>query len=689
LRILFDLETNGLLDRPDLKILCGAAVDVDTGAEALFVPDHTPRANTIEVSEAEGGFNGPVYANSELPRFLGQATALIGHNIAGFDIPLLWQFWPDMPVPDEIIDTRSWSRLAFIDTVLERTAAFRNSAGRSEEAREAQYPKRLMAPDSLHKLESWGHRLGFRKGRLLKDLGVQEEYSDELLEYCLRDVRLNRHLYRWLAKNGGRKHWPVCSKTSVVAESRAQLLVSMQERNGVGFNEKDAAELYATLAAEREEIGRKLREQYFPAWWAPKPVPKPKDGQPPLKPLEPIETRFGDAAFVVPARTYKVPYPNHLAGRAAGCPFTPVQLIEFNPASRDHIADRLQKVYGWKPKAFGDDGVPTLDEQVLSDLNYPPIPLISRLLTLSKVIGMLAEGKSAWLKCVKDGRIHGRVMTTGARTSRMSHSKPNLGQVPAVDSPFGPECRGLFRPTRPGWWQVGADASGIELRFLAHHLARWDGGAFAGAVLEGDPHTDWMRFTGFKMRPNQKRGTYAFLYGAGDPKLGEIFIDDWRMAYEKGLVAEKPPKAKFAKALGADVRSAMLLNVVGLDPLLRILKRAFRQGYLVDLDGAVIAVKSEHGALNDLLQGDAARLMKHALWLKYKKLLALGYRHGVDFAFMLNVHDEWQNETPDEERAHVVGRTGVEAIRDAGAALEVRCALDGEYKVGRNWKETH
>lgn len=158
---------------------------------------------------------------------------------------------------------------------------------------------------------------------------------------------------------------------------------------------------------------------------------------------------------------------------------------------------------------------------MLASLPFPECKPLVDYLELLKIIGMLAEGKNGWLKLVgPDGRIHGRVITNGAVTGRCTHNSPNLAQIPARGQ-YGKHCRALFAAP-PGQVMVGADASGLELRMLAHYLAAYDGGAYAKVLLEGDIHTANQHAAGLETRDNAKTFIYAFLYGAGDEKLGSI-----------------------------------------------------------------------------------------------------------------------------------------------------------------------
>jgi DNA polymerase-1 len=189
-------------------------------------------------------------------------------------------------------------------------------------------------------------------------------------------------------------------------------------------------------------------------------------------------------------------------------------------------------------------------------------------------------------------------------------------------------------------------------------------------------------------RGGQKELTYAFIYGAGDTKLGTLYIVNWRAAFAKGLTKDKPARLGAAQSLGETIRRKLMARVPGLALLLKGIRSKRKQGWFRGLDGRILCLKSEHSALNDLLQSDGAIIMKVALLILYAELTKLGLVHGQDYAFMLNVHDEWQIEC-DPRHAETIGEAGRRAIREAGWKLRVRVPLDGEYKVGTTWAETH
>jgi DNA polymerase-1 len=356
----------------------------------------------------------------------------------------------------------------------------------------------------------------------------------------------------------------------------------------------------------------------------------------------------------------------------------------------------LTERYQWQPEEYTDDGKPKIDDAVLKGLEYPEAKVLAEYYLVAKRIGQVAEGDEAWLKRIKpNGRIHGGVTTNGAVTGRMTHSKPNLAQVPKVKylgkeiarglaGEYGFECRDCFG-VPGGRAQVGADAAALELRDLAGYMARWDGGAYVRIVLDGkkedgtEIHTVNRKALEIDSRDDAKTWFYAFLYGAGDEKLG--------------LIVTKV-RGKEAQKRGKQLRAKFLKNLPALGALVAAVKEtAAKRGYLIGLDGRRLHVRSQHSALNTLLQSAGAIQMKKALVILEQMLQSKGFKNSEqsstpDYEFILNVHDEWQIETK-PEIADEVGRTAVAAIRAAGEHFKFPCPLDGEYKIGRTWAETH
>lgn len=612
--LLFDIETNGLLDTLD-TIHCVGIHNTATG-ESFVANDH---GASVSVEEAL--------------KMLMAADSICGHNIIAFDIPAIQKvhkwFAPAGQVRDTLIMSRLiYANMAEVDFKLRK-----------------KNPKLTTKMIGSHSLEAWGIRLGEWKGDYAevmeaKGLDPWAEWNQEMDDYCGQDVVVTRLLYEKLISKG-------FSEESIQLEHDVAPIILRQEKHGFLFNSAAAWKLAETLQKRRVILESELRAA-FPPWMRGRGVHTPKRSM-----RRKVVTEFGEWREQV----------------TEGAPFTRIEQVIFNPGSRDHIADRLIAKYGWKPRQFTDEGKPKVDETVLEALPYPEAKLLTEYLLVEKRIGQVADGREAWVKAIgKDGRIHGLVNQNGAVTGRMTHSKPNMAQVPKVDSPYGEECRSLFC-VPAGRMLVGADASGLELRCLAHYMARWDGGEYAKVILEGDIHSVNQQAAGLPTRDNAKTFIYAFLYGAGDAKIGTIV--------GRGAKAGKALKDRFLKGIPA---LGNLLSAVK--------KRAKSSGYLTGLDGRKLYIRSDHAALNTLLQGAGAIVMKKALVILDGDLQERGFVPGHHYEFVANVHDEWQIEC-DAPLAEEIGKAAVGAIRKAGEHFGFRCPLDGEFKIGRNWAETH
>jgi len=329
---------------------------------------------------------------------------------------------------------------------------------------------------------------------------------------------------------------------------------------------------------------------------------------------------------------------------------------EFNLGSRQQIARYLQH-FGWTPKEFTELGTVIVSETVLENIEIPEGKLIAKYLMLQKRLGLV----SAWIDAVDDtGRIHGKVNTCGAVTGRMTHSSPNLAQVPASYSPYGEDCRELFTVSE-GYKLVGMDASGLELRMLAHYMNDED---YTNEVINGDIHTANQRAANLDTRDKAKTFIYAFLYGAGDSKIGSVVGGT----------------AKDGKRLKAD----FLKNTPALKKLRTRITASANSGSLIGLDGRVLHVRSLHAALNTLLQSAGAIVMKRAVVL----LDHFSQVYKIDYKIVGQIHDEIQVEVA-EKQAAFFGDLAVSCVRRAGKDFKLNCPLDGDYKIGTTWRETH
>ena len=566
------------------------------------------------------------FGPSELDRgleLLSSAPLLVAHNGLCFDAPALAKLFPGLVLPP-VFDTLLASRLIWTNLRDEDFARLRRKKGKK-----FPLPSRLAGS---HSLEAWGLRLGVAKGddgRTTPDAWA--EWSPEMQKYCEQDVEVLRALYEHIIGQG-------YSRDALALEHEFQRGIFRQEQNGVLLDRRAANALYAELAADRQTTAEELQKAFPPRITRETFVPKASN------------------------RTY---------GYVKGVPVTREHVEVFNPASREQIAARLMEKYDWVPGEHTDTGQPKIDESVLSSLPWPEAGQLLHYLELEKIIGMLANGKAGWLRLVNeaDDRIHGRVTTCGTVTGRCSHHSPNLAQIPARGR-YGKACRALFIAP-PGMVMVGADASGLELRMLAHYMGRYDGGAYAHEVVNGDIHTANQKAAGLESRDTAKTFIYAFLYGAGDEKLGSI-------------VAPTASRSAQRKR-GAALRARFLRNFPALrrltDDIATTLKK---RPYLVGLDGRLLHIRSAHSALNTLLQSAGAVLVKQATNIFHQQARWTN----ASVQQVLHVHDEAQFYTL-PELADSVGRLFVQSIEQAGELFELRCPVTGEYKVGNNWSETH
>jgi DNA polymerase I-like protein with 3'-5' exonuclease and polymerase domains len=384
----------------------------------------------------------------------------------------------------------------------------------------------------------------------------------------------------------------------VKLEHQVAQILTQQEIHGWYFDEQSARELESALRTEYEAITKVLLDRY--------PYVAGKE--------------------FTPKRN------NKSQGYIEGCTFT--RLKDFNPSSRDHIAE------------IGTD-------TALKFLT---------LLDLTKQLGMISEGVNAWQKLCTKSRIH-HYCATNTATFRCHHRTPNLGQVPA-DERF----RRLFTAT-PGQRMVAADLSGIELRMLAHYLARYDGGRYANILTTGDIHQTNADKIGISRR-QVKTVTYAFLYGCGDIKLGH--------SYDQ-LLSEEAARKK-----GKEIRKAYVDAIPGLAELLEATHRGAERGYASAIDGRRISVDKRHKFLNYLLQGGAAVIAKR--WM------VRAHEHIKDMSLCCNqlafIHDELQFECDPKHVEDLKSVLELSAV-EAGEYYNMRIPIAAEAKDGETWADTH
>ena len=556
--------------------------------KVVFDIETTMTADKIWCIVCKHGDTYYQFKEDRLHRFaelIKQTEEVIGHNIIGFDIPVV----------NTICGYDVFANCKVTDTLV---------------------LSRLLNPmiEGGHSLKNWGTKLGQNKIHFEQF----DFFSEDMLTYCRNDVELTERLYKFLinkTKDFG---------MSIELEHKVAQIIQKQHERGFKINVVEAYELQSKFQEDMNNLTSKVRETF-----------------PPLK----IEEEF-------------IPKSNNKArGYVKGVPFTKVKYKEFNLGSRQQIAERLVML-GWKPKKKTDKGHIIVDEKVLSEIhNIPEAKLINRYLMLQKRIAQV----NSWIEAIKeDGRVHGKVITNGTITGRMSHQSPNMAQIPAVYSPYGKECRALWTVNK-GYKLVGVDASGLELRMLAHYMNDKD---YIHEVVNGDIHTANQNAAGLESRDKAKTFIYAFIYGAGSKKIGSIIGGSERDG--------ERTKEKFLRATPS------------LRSLREKVERVAQRRWVRGLDQRKIIIRHPHAALNTLLQGAGAIVMKYALTILEQYVINKQIK-----AFpVVNVHDEFQYEV-EQSRAEEFGRLAVQSIIDAGKQLNVRCPLNGEYKIGNNWSETH
>jgi DNA polymerase I-like protein with 3'-5' exonuclease and polymerase domains len=500
------------------------------------------------------------------------ADVIVGHNIIGFDGPLLSRLWgvqiPISKVRDTLVMSRLWNPQL----------------------------------EGGHSLRAWGERLGdFKDDFTDFDGGL----TQEMIEYCKQDVHVTTLLYDKLSKElssfGG----------SVHLEHRVAWLMKKQEDNGFKLDVPQAVTLLAQLKDRMSVITDEMQAVF-----------------PPI-----VEERWSE-------KTGK-----QLKDR----------VTVFNVGSRKQIAERLQSI-GVKFTKKTEKGSIIVDEGTLKSIDKPEAQLIAEYLMLQKRVGLL----DSWIDNVKDdGRVHGRVITNGAVTGRMTHHSPNMGQIPSVNSEYGSDCRKLWT-VDDGNVLCGTDLSGIELRCLAHYMQDAD---WTEELLNGDIHQKNADAAGVT-RPQAKTLIYATLYGAGPAKIGSIVGGGARE--------------------GSEVLQNFYRNTPALSRLMEKVKKVASKGYVPGLDGRRILVRSEHAALNSLLQGCGAIIAKQWCIEAHKEFK----RQRLSVQQVAFVHDEIQIEAQ-RPHAETVASIMVASARKAGEVLGFRCPVDAEAKIGNNWFDTH
>ena len=587
--LVFDIETD---DLNATKIWCITTVDPETEEVRSYYNDSLSQGLIA----------------------LGSTNKLIGHNILGFDIPVIKKLCGIDLSCKKIVDTLTISRLF--------------------------NPVR----DGGHSLKSWGYRLGLPK----KEFEDFQNFSMDMVKYCERDTLLNKRVYDYLKLES-----KGFSPESVQLEQETARILNDQRDRGFLFDEKAASLLKEELNDRLTSVVEEVQKEFKPHTSYTTLYPTYTKSGAMSKMAEDLQT--GKKSRLTP-QEFETMQTNLSVVRS--------EVKEFNLGSRKQIGEYLQE-FGWKPTKLTPTGQPIVDEGTLKRIKgIPQAQLIAEFLMLQKRIALIGS----WLDAQQeDGRVRGFVNPNGTITGRMTHRSPNMAQIPSVSSPYGAECRSCWTVPE-GYKLLGIDASGLELRMLAHYMNDKE---YINEILTGDIHTTNQQLAGLESRTQAKTFIYALIYGAGDKKLGTVVGGN--------------------RNDGRELRERFLTNLPALKELKDRVTRTSAKGFIKALDGRKLFIRSPHAALNTLLQGGGSIAMKRAvisLDNKFKSKPVYTQPLKFNKGFVANIHDEWQIEV-NEEHADMVGRWGVDSIREAGEYYKLNCPLDGEYKIGGSWNETH
>lgn len=691
-RLVFDIEGDGLLDAIT-RVHCLCVEVVDTGEKAAY------RAH-----------DGSLQRGLERLR---RAGVIIGHNIIRFDLPALKKVLGWEPAEDAVVlDTLPISRAAYPTL---------------RDWWDPSLMKRGILPGRLfgrYSLEAWGYRLGMQKvGVDITDWSAWTQYMEDR---CLSDVGVNATLFRLIEATG----WKV---EGMLLEQRIRAVCDHMEAYGFPFDIDAAEKLVADLEILQVQLTDELRDIFQPWWmpvkstgaWADDPadavVTPKKPRSEVLQGFPPITKRRWSAKTGRELKPYVGPPRATYEG-----PYTRVKLVEFNPGSRAHVANRLQAVYGWVPEEFSfKTHEPKVDDEILRGLPWPEAQQLARLFLVQKRLGQISVGAEAWFKgYVKEtGCVHPRYdCNGGTNTGRAAHKKPNISQTPRVNTKKVDGEKVVLRGEAGGWgWEarscwiakkgevlVGCDVASLELRTLAHYLFGYDGGVYAETVDGGDPHTWLQELVGLPTRDNAKTLIYAYIYGAQDPKLGEIVGGGEREGRElRATVARHFPALPTLiehvelRAQGYYVRPESEVRPAdhrSSDGLLWM-KNQEAASWLRAVDGRPLRVrwKKRRGVwvpkapMNLINQSAGALICKEWVASTYEACVAEGMRPGRDFAFAAWSHDEIQARLPEDTDAIETYSRIIQAQAPlAGERLGIRCPIRADTpKVGRTWADTH
>ena len=614
-RVVFDLESNGLFPEVD-KMWVFVAYDLDSKEEFVF--------------ECTNNFNG-------LVEFLDSCDVLVGHNILQYDLLVLLKLFNWFPkVKVKLIDT------LIVSQVLNYK---RFGFG--------------------HSLKKWGEFLKYPK--------VEHEdwsqYSPEMKNRCIVDVRLNAEVYSYLlAELNSRKN-----KDRLVLGIRAEnafaWFVGRAQYYGWPFDHEGAAKILIKLEKEMEAI-RQLIEPKL------KTKIKAVDKDPEYK--SPTWVKNGNYTASL-CRWFEVlPEAGQEGNRPIWGDYCRVERVVPEIGSMEAVKELLYSI-GWEPDEWNyvkdAKGKLIRSTPKLTDASLEPLGEIGEAVSSFYTLRARHSVLTGWLQAIRNGRLHGDCFTIGTPTGRSRHEI--IANIPAAHTAYGPEIRSLFVAPK-GYVLVGVDSKGNQNRALAHYL---ENEKYTEAIISGDIHTfnkEILESIVGSMgepkaaRDKAKKFFYALIFAGGAGKLALI------------VTGKRDP------IVGQRIKDEFLRKIPGLSELVKGLEKQFDKslsatgkGYILALDGRPIFAEGARLVLNYALQSFEKITVAAAIEDMMNEL----DEGGFDWQPLIIYHDEAQfyvRKDQAEAARAIAERAFTEGPKRFGAMI-----MAGDAAIGNNWYETH
>lgn len=643
----FDIESDGLLAEAT-KVHCGVVTQYGTKNTWSYRPH--------EIDQLLGK--------------LSEADVLIGHNIIGYDLPLLKKLHGWEPSA-KIVDTVLISRLQRPDRKLPPHAKDRRAGP--------------------HSLYAWGVRVGVDK----PDYHEWEEFDEDMLVRCQEDVRINVLTFDALLEETAGQNW----RSARLLTYELFQNLHKQEEYGWLVDKEYMERCISLLTKWIDRIDRAITPQL------------------PIMTIVDETKAGGEYNYVRKPFKKDRSYTKQVVSWMESCGIDPDSKSVVGPFSRisyrrvslDSNAETKDYLLasGWIPDEWNykkdERGRPAKDENGQLIKTSPKLSGDDSFVGVSGKVGRLIAKRvvarhrrsniEGWLKLIRpDGRIAARVSGV-ATTGRMKHA--GLVNTPGGDAFFGKQMRRCFI-CKPGYKIVGTDAASCQDRALA---ARANSPEFTRMLLEGkkedgtDGHSLAMNAINKVMDRNNlprisrgkaKNFNYGWKFGASDNKLGQMCGGGINVGAQvrEALVETFPAQGELIDRLTSEWKSnaKRRLNQWG--------KLEHYDGWISGLDGRPIRIMSEHQILVYMLQSDEAILMSRAYNSVFKWAEERGWKYGEDWGMVAWVHDEFQIEVK-EEYAEEMAEMSARAIVEASEFYNMAVPQAGESDIGDSWLETH